>query len=57
MKQENNYFWIGGKNTIIEVIKNNKREIKKILLNKNNSEILPKNNISLGGIHKSASLD
>ena len=45
MKQENNYFWIGGKNTVIEVIKNNKREIKKILLNKNNSEILPKNNI------------
>jgi len=45
MKQENNYFWIGGKNTVIEVIKNNKREIKKILLNKNNSKTLPKNDI------------
>ena len=45
MKQENNYFWIGGKNTVIEVIKNKKREIKKILLNKNNSKTLPKNNI------------
>lgn len=45
MKQENNYFWIGGKNTVIKVIKNKKREIKKILLNKNNSKTLPKNNI------------
>lgn len=45
MKQENNYFWIGGKNTVIEVIKNKKRGIKKILLSKNNSKTLPKNNI------------
>jgi len=44
MKQENKYFWVGGKNTVIEIIKNKKRSIKKILyLNKNILKNLPKN--------------
>jgi len=31
MKQENNHFWIGGKNTVLEVIKRNPNRIKQIL--------------------------
>ena len=31
MKQENNHFWIGGKNTVLEVIKHNPNRIKQIL--------------------------
>ena len=43
MKQENKYFWVGGKNTVIEIIKNKKRSVKKILsLNKNILKNLPK---------------
>ena len=42
MKQENNHFWIGGKNTVQEIIKSKKRKVKKLLLTKNNQLNLEK---------------
>ena len=45
MKQENNLFWIGGKNTVLEVIRSKKRRIKKIFLTKTNQFNLERKNI------------